>query len=157
MRRSPASRRARADLTRAQLLYAFAFAAVAGETDDAPFTATAEALRLVPAEPPTAFRARLAALHARAALIMGREVEAQRWAREAIDIAAALGKPSRVSRRRDDAGRPANGAPTSPARSPSGWSAIADDARAAGETAVELRTRYNIGSLYYELGDLDAR
>ncbi|MDP9116404.1 MAG: AAA family ATPase, partial [Actinomycetota bacterium] len=83
-----------ADLTRAQLLYALASAALAGETDEAPFAATEEALRLVPADPPTPFRARLAALHARAGLIIGREVEAQRWARVAIDIAEALGTPA---------------------------------------------------------------
>ena len=141
--------------TRAQLLYAFAFAAVAGETDDAPFNATAEALQLTPAEPPTAFRARLAALHARGALIMGREVEAQRWGREAIDIATAIGKPGAstdaattlaiLERRADD-----------PAAVAERLGVIAGEARDAGETAVELRTRYNIGSLYYELGDLAA-
>jgi DNA-binding NarL/FixJ family response regulator len=141
--------------TRAQLLYAFAFAAVAGETDDAPFNATAEALRLVPADPPTAFRARLAALHARGALIMGREVEAQRWGREAIDIATAIGKPGAstdaattlaiLERRADEPGAVAERLVV-----------IAGEARDAGETAVELRTRYNVGSLYYELGDLGA-
>jgi DNA-binding NarL/FixJ family response regulator len=141
------------DLTRAQLLYAFAFAAVAGETDEAPFTATAEALRLIPADPPTSFRARLAALHARGALIMGREVEAQRWAREAVDVAVAVGNPSAsadaattlavLERRADE-----------PEEVAQRLAVIAEDARAAGETAVELRTRYNIGSLYYELGDL---
>lgn len=142
------------DLTRAKLLYAFAFAAVAGETHDAPFTATADALRRVPAEPPTPFRARLAALHARGALIMGREVDAQRWAKEAIDVAAMLDDPSASSdaattlailERRADA----------PEEVAQRLAAIADDARDAGETAVELRTRYNIGSLHYELGDLE--
>jgi predicted ATPase/DNA-binding NarL/FixJ family response regulator len=139
-------------LTRAQLLYAFAFAAVAGETDDAPFTATSDALRLVPADPPSPFRARLSALHARTALILGREVEAQKWAHEAIDMAAALGNP----------GASADAATTlavlerraaEPAEVAERLFAIADEARANGEMAVELRTRYNIGNLYFELGD----
>ena len=141
--------------TRAQLLYAFAFAAVAGETDDAPFNATAEALRLVPAEPPTAFRARLAALHARAALIMGRDFEAQRWGRKAIDIATIIGKPSAstdaattlaiLERRADE-----------PDVVAERLVEIAQQARDSGEIAVELRTRYSLGSLYYEQGDLRA-
>jgi DNA-binding NarL/FixJ family response regulator len=110
-------------------------------------------MRLVPSDPPTPFLARLAALHARTALGMGREVEAQRWAREAIDIATAIGKPAAS----------ADAATTlavllrrahEPALVAERLFTIAEDARASGEAAVELRTRFNIGSLYYELGDL---
>ena len=141
------------DMTRAQLLYAFAFAAVAGETDDAPFTATADALRLVPAEPPSAFRARLAALHARTAMIMGRDVDAHRWAHEALDVAAGLGRPAAAA---DAATTLAilERRAAEPAEVAQRLFTIADEARAAGEIHVELRTRYNIGGLYFELGEL---
>ncbi|MDT4939244.1 MAG: hypothetical protein QOG80_2915, partial [Pseudonocardiales bacterium] len=83
-----------APLMRAELLYAFASAALAGEADDGTVSATGEAVQLVPSDPPTAFRARLAALHARGLLIMGREVDSERWAREAVEMATALGMPT---------------------------------------------------------------
>jgi DNA-binding NarL/FixJ family response regulator len=140
-------------LTRAELLYAFASAALAGEADEETVNATGEAVRLVPADPPTVFRARLAALHARGLLIMGREVDSERWAREAVDLAARLECPTAsgdaevtlalLNRRAD-----------SPDESAERLVALADGYRAAGQTAAELRTRYNLGSLYYEHGDL---
>ena len=140
-------------VTRAELLYAFASAALAGEADEETITATGEAVRLVPAEPPTVFRAKLAALHARGLLIMGREVDSERWAREAVDLAAKLETPTASG----DAevtlallGRRAD----SPDESAERLVALADGYRAAGQTAAELRTRYNLGSLYYEHGDL---
>lgn len=143
---------AAADLTRAQLLYAVAFAGVAGESDAELLSATAEALRLVSADPPTAFRAQLAALHARLNMIMGREVDAQRWARTAIEMADSLGTASSadaettlalLERRADD--------PHEAARR---LTAVADDAQRAGEVAAELRSRFNLASLYYEQGEL---
>jgi DNA-binding CsgD family transcriptional regulator/tetratricopeptide (TPR) repeat protein len=139
-------------LTRAQLLYAFAYASLAGEADQEPFAATSEALRLVPAEPPTPFRARLAAVHARTAMNLGREVDAQKWAKEAIEIAAALGMPAASA---DAATTLAvlERRAAEPAEVAQRLFAIADEARANGEMAVELRTRYNIGNLYFELGD----
>jgi DNA-binding CsgD family transcriptional regulator/tetratricopeptide (TPR) repeat protein len=141
-------------LTRAQLLYASAFAAVEGEVDDAVLTTTAEALRLVPAEPPTAFRARLAALHARCSLIVGRDVDSERWAREAVATAAAL----------DDPGASADAEITlavlsrraaSPEEAAARLTELAETARSAGNAAAELRTRYNVGSLYYEMADFE--
>ena len=139
-------------LTRAQLLYAFAYASLAGEIDQEPFAATSEALRLVPADPPTPFRARLAAVHARTALNLGRDVEAQKWAHEAIDIATRLGTPAASA---DAATTLAvlERRAAEPAEVAQRLFAIADEARANGEMAVELRTRYNIGNLYFELGD----
>jgi DNA-binding NarL/FixJ family response regulator len=142
------------NLTRAQLLYAFAFAAVAGETDDEPLNATAEALRLVHDEPPSVFRARLAALHALAAFMMDRDVDAERWAREAIDVATVVGSTqasadaeitlAMLARRADK-----------PDEAATRLLALADDARTAGESAAELRTRYNLGSLYYEQAEFE--
>ena len=141
-----------APLTRAELLYAFAFAAIAGETDDAPLNATAEALRLVPAEPPTAFRARLAALHARCALIVGRDLDAERWAHEAIATAAALSAPAASADAEVTLAVLAKRA-ARPEDAIRRLIELADTARATGETAAELRTRYNLGGMYYEIGD----
>ncbi|MDT4892232.1 MAG: hypothetical protein QOE97_1267 [Pseudonocardiales bacterium] len=141
------------ELTRAELLYAFASAALAGEADEATVSATGEAMTLVTAQPATPFRARLAALHARGLLIMGREVDAERWAREAIETAGALGMPSASG---DAAvtltmlGLRAE----SPDEAATRLAALADEYHAAGETAAELRTRYNLGSLHFERGEL---
>ncbi|HLY34813.1 MAG TPA: AAA family ATPase [Jatrophihabitantaceae bacterium] len=141
-------------VTRAELLYAYASAALAGEADEATVSATGEAVMLVPAEPPSSFRAKLAALHARGLLIMGREVDSERWAREAVEMADVLGMPTAsadaevtltlLSRRRD-----------SPDEAAQRLTALADEYHAAGQTAAELRTRYNLGALYYEHGDLE--
>ena len=141
-------------LTRAQLLYAIALAGVAGESDTEMLRGTGEALRLTADEPPTPFRARLAALHARLNLIMGREVDAERWGREAVELAQALRQPGAsadaettlalLARRADQ-----------PEAAAARLRAVADEAQAAGETAAELRSRFNLGSLYWEQGELD--
>ena len=59
------------------------------DADTDAFAATTAALQRFPLEPPTAFRARLGALHAHAAVALGRDVKARR-AREAIEIARLL-------------------------------------------------------------------
>ncbi|MGH8963573.1 MAG: helix-turn-helix transcriptional regulator [Jatrophihabitantaceae bacterium] len=141
-------------MTRARLLYATAFAGVAAEGDAEALRATTEAVQLIPKEPRTVFRAHVAALHARLNLIMGREVEAERWARMAADAGRALNSAAPVAdaettlavlaRRVDD-----------PIAAAKRLTAVSDEAHRAGETAAELRSRYNLGSLYYELGELD--
>ncbi|MCU1656556.1 MAG: transcriptional regulator, LuxR family [Pseudonocardiales bacterium] len=141
------------DSARARLLYAYAVAAVAGEGDDEALRATTEAVRLVPAEPPDAFRTRLVALHARACLIMGRDIDAERWAREAIATAEAMGTP-RASADAEITLAMLEMRADKPDEAAGRLRALADEARAAGEAAAELRTRYNLGSLYYEHGDL---
>jgi DNA-binding NarL/FixJ family response regulator len=139
---------------RARLLFAFASAVTAAEIDNEPLVITAEALRLTPEQPPTAFRARLAALHARIAYIIGREVEAQRWALASIDIARLAGCAEAVAdgqstlallkRRSDD--------PEEAARA---LAEVADQAYQAGDGSTEVRSRYGLGTLFYEIGDLD--
>jgi DNA-binding CsgD family transcriptional regulator len=140
---------------RAVLLYAFALAEVAGETTDASLAATSEALRHTPAEPPTSFRARLAALHALVTYVLGRELEAERWAREAIDIAAVVGASDAAADARgtlamierrvgdpDEAGRLLERA--------------AAEARAAGDTESELRSLHSRAGLFLDAGELAA-
>src|SRR5437899_704834 len=66
-------------------------ATLGNEIDSEAVALTSEALHLVPEQPPTAFRARLLAVHARVALIMGQEVDAERTAREAVAVSEAVG------------------------------------------------------------------
>jgi DNA-binding NarL/FixJ family response regulator len=139
--------------SRAMLLYAFGSAAVAGETDAEAFAATSEALRLVGADDPTVFVARLAALHARTALMAAREVDAERWAREAVAAGRAVGCREVVTDAETTLAVLARRA-GDPAETARRLSTLADEAHDAGDAAAELRTRYNLGGLHYELGEL---
>ena len=142
-------------ILRATLLYTIATASLG--VDDVDFDvlgATSEALRLVPTEPASKFRARTAALHARAAMERNRNDEAERWATEAVQTARELGRPEAaadayttlaVLRRR--AGDPATAA--------SGLAQAAEQALTAGEIRAEFRSRYNLAGLYYDQGELD--
>ncbi|PZS14879.1 MAG: LuxR family transcriptional regulator [Pseudonocardiales bacterium] len=140
--------------SRAMLLYGFAFAAVAGETDVEAFAATSEALRLVGAGQPSSFLARLAGLHARTALMVAREVDAERWARTAVTTGLAVGARAAVTDAETTLAVLARraGDPEETARR---LRALADGAREAGDAPAELRTRYNLGGLHYELGELE--
>ncbi len=140
--------------TRGKLLYALAVVCIEGERDDEARGATTAALRLVPSAP-SPLRARLAALHARLAMVFGLEMESEKWAREAIDIAARLGRPlassdaettlAMLQRRRSE-----------PDEVAERLLHTAEQARLHGEPAAEIRSRYNLGSLYLEHGDLRA-
>ena len=143
-----------APTSRAMLLYAFGFAAVAGETDVEAFAATAEALRLVASDPPSVFFARLAGLHARTALNVAREVDAERWAREAVATGRAVDRPEVVTDAETTLAMLARRA-GDPAETARRLSVLADEARDSGDAAAELRTRYNLGGLHYELGQLE--
>jgi DNA-binding CsgD family transcriptional regulator len=141
------------DESRARVLYAVALAAAAGEVDMETFQGTAEALRLVPAEPPTPFRANLAAMHGRLAFLFGREVDAERWSREAVETARAAGVPGAAADAETTLALLARRA-DQPEEAAERLRAVADEAQRAGETAAELRSRYNLGSLYTEQGAL---
>ena len=77
--------------------YAVNFAGVGGEADPQMLHGNAEALRLVGELPDTPFKIKLKALHARLNLIFGREVEAERWARAAVELARALDRPGELA------------------------------------------------------------
>jgi DNA-binding CsgD family transcriptional regulator/tetratricopeptide (TPR) repeat protein len=139
---------------RARLLYAQVKCAVAGEIDTAALAATSEALRLTAGhEEP--FRADLLALHALVALIMGREVESERAVEETLQVAARTGRTQAATevqttraileRRK---GRPEEAAAL--------LTDVIDRTRASGDGAAELRSRFSLGSLLEEQGDLSA-
>ena len=140
-------------LIRAKLLYAFAMAALAGEIDEEPMAASAEALRLLAGEPPTVFVAKLTALHAQLAFVMGREVEAERYAREAIEIGTAIGCTT-VSTDAQTTLALLEKRVGDPAEASRLLMAVADAARASGDIASELRSLYSLGSLHHERGKL---
>ena len=85
-------------------------------------------VHLVPSEPPTAFRARLLAVHARVALIMGREVDAERTAREAVEVSEAVGCSRLGHRRPHDAWPSSSAAPATPARPPGSSRTVVEQA-----------------------------
>ncbi|MEP7020338.1 MAG: AAA family ATPase [Pseudonocardiales bacterium] len=140
--------------SRARILYAFGLAAAAGETDLEAFAATEEALRLVPTDEPSVFTARLAGLHARTSLIVAREVDAERWALEAVSMARALGNTEVLADAETTLVMLARrvGDPVDAARR---LAAVADAARESGDAVAEVRSRYNLGGLHYELGELE--
>ncbi|MFN2562245.1 MAG: AAA family ATPase [Jatrophihabitans sp.] len=139
---------------RATLLLAVVIAALGNEIDDEAMAFTSEALHLVPAEPPTAFRARLLAVHARVALIMGQEVDAERTAREALAVSEAIDcrnsatdartTLAQLARRTVDPGEAARLIAT-----------VVEQARDSGDAASELRSRYSLASLWLEQCELD--
>ncbi|WP_283818659.1 helix-turn-helix transcriptional regulator [Jatrophihabitans telluris] len=128
-------------------------ALVEGELDA--LSATAEALKLVPLEPATELRARLAALRARTLSQLGRDDESARWAEECLLVAERLQRPDLAAdaratlaildRRAGD-----------PDRAADELQRIADQAQQAGELGSELRVRFQLGVLQLGRGDLPA-
>jgi DNA-binding CsgD family transcriptional regulator len=141
-------------VNRAKLLYDLATYTFTIESDD-PLGWTTEAVGLMSTQPVTAFRARVAALHARANTVMGRDVEAARWAQEALAMADELGQPEAAADARTTLAmlQRKAGDPMAAARD---LQAVIDDAQRSGEITAELRSRYSLGSLHYEVGDLAA-
>jgi DNA-binding CsgD family transcriptional regulator len=140
------------DADRAQLLYAVARAAVDSESEGESMDAAADALRLTPPEP-SMFRVRVAALYSRINLIRGRDVDAERWARDAIDAADTLGRPAAAAEARTTLAMLRRRV-SEPAEVTAQLREIVEQARADGEIAAEIRSRYNLGSLFAEQGQL---
>ncbi len=140
-------------LDRARLLHAVASTALLTDSKLDVLALTSEAVRLVPAQPPTALRAQVLTVHARANADRARDDDAARWAGEALAIARDLGLSdlavdaattlARLDERTGD-----------PEASQAALVQTIADARAAGEVAAELRSLYNLAGLHYELGRL---
>jgi DNA-binding NarL/FixJ family response regulator len=141
-------------LQRARVLFALVRAALGEEIDEQTLDAANEALRLVPADPPSAFRVRVLAQHARVAFILGRDVEAERSAREAIEVGDRIGARIGANDARATlivVARRANDPQSVVER----LRTLAADAQALGDAGAEVRSRYSLGALYLEIGDLD--
>jgi DNA-binding NarL/FixJ family response regulator len=140
------------DGDRAQLLYAVARAAVDSEGEGESMDTAAEALRLIPPDA-SVFRVRLAALFSRINLIRGRDVDAERWAGEAIAQADEISRPAAAAEARTTLAMLQRRA-SDPDEVAAFLGEVAEQARADGEAAAEIRSRYNLGSLYLEVGRL---
>lgn len=116
---------------------------------------TAEAAQLVPAEPPTPLRARLASIRARAFAVFDQPDEAARWATEAREMGERLGLVgvvAEVAVTMADLDQRAG----DPDSSRVALERSAADARAAGEHMAELRSLFKLGGLHWGLGRFDA-
>jgi DNA-binding NarL/FixJ family response regulator len=142
------------DLQRARLLYAVVRAALGEEIDEDVLTASSTAVSLVPAEPPTALRVQVLALHARVAFIVGREVEADRSAREAIELGERIGERIGVTEARTTLAIVARRA-DDPQAVIGGLRTVEQQARNAGDAGSEIRSGYSRAGLFLEIGDLE--
>lgn len=136
---------------RARLLIAFARTARLTESGADVLAATNEALRLVPADPPSELWVRAAGAHVQALADRGRDEEAVRWAQEArtgsggfgvSDVMADIDTALARLRERSD-----------PDLSRSAFEQVIADAHDRGD-AVELRGLHHLGSLLHQQGDL---
>ncbi len=141
------------DTERAGLLMSLAITALDVDEDTEAFETTSEAVTLVPEDPPTPIRAKVASLHARAAMALGRYDDATQWANHALDIARRLGNIDAAADATTTLAilRRKSGDPMAAVRQ---LAEAAAQAQAAGDTATESRSRYLIGSTYYELGQV---
>ncbi len=140
-------------LQRARVLFALVRAALGEEIDEQTLDSANAALQLVPADPPTPFRVRVLAQHARVALILGRDVEAERSAREAIEIGDRIGARIGANDARATLLATARRA-SEPEAVMARLRTLAADAQAGGDAGTEVRSRYSLGALYFEIGDL---
>jgi DNA-binding NarL/FixJ family response regulator len=142
-------------LQRAQLLLPLADIALIIDHDQEANEAVTQALKLVSDEPSTVFKAQVASLYARVSDALGRPMEAERWAHKALEIAREAGQESAAG----DAGitlaqlRRRAGDPVAAARQ---LEEAAVRAQLTGDAAAEVRSRFLLGSTYYEEGDLQA-
>ncbi len=141
-------------LQRARLLMAVAGVGLIVDADIDVLQATSEAMRLVPAEPPTALRARVLNMHSRANAHLRRDVEAARFAGKALRMARDLDLPDVMAEAKTTLARldERAGDPESSLRT---LQHTVAGARAAGEMSAELRGLFSLGGLHYELGRLD--
>jgi DNA-binding CsgD family transcriptional regulator len=140
-------------IARARLLLAKAIYSIPIDSETDALAATSDALRLVPADPPTALRARIAAWQARALLAMGRYADVARWAHEAIDTAAAVGDPESAAEAETTLAvlDQRIGDPVAAGRT---LRAVRAQARERGHVTAELRAGYQLANMYFETGEL---
>ena len=140
-------------LARVRLIHAIVSTALVLDTNLDLLAMTTEAVQLMADEPPSAIRAHILNIHARANADRSRDDEAIRWATEALAIAQSLHLAEvatdatlLLARLDERSGNPdaAKAAMTN---------AIAG-AAAAGEQMAELRGLYNLASLEYGQGRL---
>jgi DNA-binding NarL/FixJ family response regulator/tetratricopeptide (TPR) repeat protein len=140
-------------MQRAQLLLPLADIALIIDQDRESHEAITQAFRLMADEPASVFKAQVVSLYARVSDALGRPMDAERWANEALQIAREIGQEDAAG----DAGitlaqlRRRAGDPVAAARQ---LEDAAVRAQLAGDAAAEVRSRYLLGANHYEQGDL---
>jgi DNA-binding CsgD family transcriptional regulator/tetratricopeptide (TPR) repeat protein len=123
----------------------------AGRMDDG-LRASARAVELVPAQPPTPLRARVTAAMAQALIMAGQPDEARRWCQEALGVARGVGDAD------DEADVLVNlgliDQHDEPAKARSHYLAARTRAADAGNLDIELRALRNLALLESGLGNL---
>ncbi len=139
------------DDDRVRLMHALANAALVVDSDIDVIGIVDRALSLVPAEPPTAMRAQLMGIRARALFAWSRDQEAMAAANEALALGQELRLPGVIAEitttmtRMDER----SGDPEASRRT---LLAIIEKARDTNDVASELRGLHNIGGVLYEAG-----
>ena len=139
--------------TRADLLIALALYSLPLDVPVDFLAVTSEALRLVPATEVSPRRARVLAVHARASAALGRDDDADRWARNAVELGHTLDLPDVIA----DAMTTLAGVDEradQPERAIRALDASVAGAVASGELTVELRGLHQLGDLYYDRGQI---
>ena len=139
------------DGDRARLLLALAVSALVPDTDLDVLGTVDRALDLVPADPPTALRAQLLSVRARALYAWSRDAEAVAAANEALAIGQELRLPGVIVDATTTMARmdERSGDPESSRRT---LLDIIEKARANHDVTSELRGLHNIGGVFYEAG-----
>ncbi|MGH3465759.1 MAG: helix-turn-helix transcriptional regulator [Kribbellaceae bacterium] len=139
---------------RASVLATLARIGLETDEDAEAYEATTEAIKLVPEDPPSPLRARVASLHAQTSMVMGRYADATHWANHSLDIARSLGSATAVADATTTLAilRRKAGDPDAALRA---LTEAAEQARTTGETGAEMRSRYLLGSTHYEQGRID--
>ncbi|MGW6159448.1 LuxR C-terminal-related transcriptional regulator, partial [Streptomyces sp. NPDC055144] len=118
------------------------------------FAYSSEALGLIPAQPPSRTWVWAAATHVMAARYVGRDEDAERVARQALDIAEGL----RLADAQADLVISLVGLEAHNRRTPQGRERLLrarELARTAGNLQVEMRALYNLAIGCYECGEMD--
>ena len=138
-------------LQRAELLMPLAEIALYIDHDQEAHEAISQALRLTSDEPASVFKAQVASLYAQVSYALGRPMEAERWAHEALQIAREIGQEAAAG----DAGitlallRRQAGDPVAAAKQ---LEEAAVRAQLAGDSAAEVRSRFLLGSTLLRAG-----
>jgi DNA-binding CsgD family transcriptional regulator len=143
-----------ADIDRARLLLALASASLLTDGQFDTLELTTNALQLMPESEPTALRAQLLSLHARAHAAAGHDTEAARWANDALAISNGLRLHAIVSEATTTLSMIDKRA-GDPDASRKALAAIVAAARDEGDVMAELRGLHNLGFIHYEQARLD--
>jgi DNA-binding NarL/FixJ family response regulator len=141
------------DIDRASLLLALAGAALQAETSIDALQATAEAVRLIPAEPASALRARAVNMHARTNADRRRDDDAAQWARLAVELGRQLHLPEVVADATTTIARIDERA-GAPELSRQALEEAVTHATEAGDAAAELRALAVLAGIHYAVGHL---